>query len=226
MASKKANKTVTWNGERFFNLLLQRIPTAVGQHICIVLLTIGLSCFIALPVGILLTRPKFRKFNIFVMGGINVLQSVPSLALLALAMPLIGIGLKAALAALTFLAIMPIAKNTVVGIDEVDVNVREAAIGMGMTSWQILREVELPLAMPVILTGIRTSIVLAISSGTLASIIGAGGLGDLIYLGLLMNWKEALLLGAAFSAFFATICDLGLGKVARRFVPPGFVEED
>jgi osmoprotectant transport system permease protein len=215
-----------WQWDRFFNLLQQRTLTALYQHVYIVFLTIAIAGVVTIPVSILLTRPKFRKFNIFVMSGVNVLQSIPSLALLAFAMPVLGIGLKPTIVALTFLAIMPIAKNTIAGLDGVDGSVLEAAAGMGMTNRQLLWEVEIPLALPVIITGIRTSVVLTVSSGTLASVIGSGGLGDLIYLGLLMNWKEALLIGAALSALLATFCDLYLERLARKFVPPGAAEED
>jgi osmoprotectant transport system permease protein len=215
-----------WKWERFLDLLANRMPTCVWQHFYIVILTMLLAMLIALPISVLLTRPAFRKFTIVVMSFLNVLQSIPSLALLALAMPLLGIGLKPALTALTFLSIMPIAKNTIAGLDGVDVSIKEAAQGMGMTPRQVLREVELPLAMPVIMTGIRTSAVLAISSATLASVIGSGGLGDLIYLGLLMNWKEPLLIGAGLSALIAALADLALNRISLRFVPPGATVEN
>lgn len=215
-----------WKWSRFFDLLEHRVPISVWQHFYIVVLTMLLAMLIALPLSVLLTRPSFRRYTGVVMSAINVLQSIPSLALLALAMPLLGLGLKPALTALTFLSIMPIAKNTIAGLDGVDVSMKEAAQGMGMTPRQVLWEVELPLAMPVIMTGIRTSVVLAISSGTLASVIGSGGLGDLIYLGILMNWKEPLIIGAGLSAIIATLADLALNRFSLRFVPPGTTVED
>ncbi len=213
------------NWARIWEYTSQRVPRLALQHVEIVLLTLLIAVAIALPLAIWLTRPRFRKYTNLTIGGINVLQCIPSLGLLAFVMPLLGIGMKPALLALVFLSLMPIAKNSIAGLDGVDRNTVEAAFGMGMSPSQVLWQVEIPLAMPVIMTGIRTSTVLAVSSGVLASAIGAGGLGDLIMLGLFSNITEALVVGGVACAIFASICDTIMGRISLRFVPPGMTLE-
>jgi osmoprotectant transport system permease protein len=210
-----------WKWERFFELIQERVPAALVQHLYITALTALVSCAIGLSVAVALTRPRLRRAGPAVMAAINLLQTVPSLVLLVFVMPFLGLGLKPALLALVVISTMPIAKNGIAGIDGVPESVREAARGMGMPAARVLIEVEIPLAMPVILAGVRTSVVTAVASGTLASTIGAGGLGDLIFLGLLMNWHEALVIGAGLAALMATALDASLNRLSLRFVPPG-----
>ena len=200
---------------------LSRIPHDLSIHILMVVIALAISIAISIPVGVLLTRPRYKKWGIVVMNILNVCQSFPGMAIIALAMPILGLGLKPAITALIIQALLPIARNTIAGLNGVDPGIKEAAKGMGMTPKRVLTEVEVPLAMPVILAGIRTSAVLVVSMGTLAA-IGGGGLGDLIIAGLNMLWVEFLLVGAGFGALLAIAFDRGLRYVEDRLTPPGF----
>ncbi|HBG23132.1 MAG: ABC transporter permease [Syntrophaceticus sp.] len=201
---------------------LSRIPHDLSIHILMVVIALAISIAISIPVGVLLTRPRYKKWGIVVMNILNVCQSFPGMAIIALAMPILGLGLKPAITALIIQALLPIARNTIAGLNGVDPGIKEAAKGMGMTPKRVLTEVEVPLAMPVILAGIRTSAVLVVSMGTLAAYIGGGGLGDLIIAGLNMLWVEFLLVGAGFGALLAIAFDRGLRYVEDRLTPPGF----
>jgi osmoprotectant transport system permease protein len=150
------------------------------------------------------------------------MQTVPSLALFGLLIPIPligGVGAKTAIIALALYALLPIIRNTVTGILGIDRKVKESAIAMGMTDWQILRQVELPLAMPVILTGIRVAIVISVGVATIAAAVGAGGLGTYIFRGLRQNDNNLLLAGGIFSAILALLADFGLGQIAKLYRP-------
>ncbi len=148
------------------------------------------------------------------------MQTVPSLALFGLLIPIPfigGIGARTAVIALALYALLPVIRNTVTGILGIDPKVREAAVAMGMTNWQILRLVELPLAAPVILTGIRVAVVIAVGVATVAAAVGAGGLGTYIFRGLRQNDNNLLIAGALASAVLALLCDFALGQIERSF---------
>jgi osmoprotectant transport system permease protein len=151
----------------------------------------------------------------------NIGRAVPSLAILALVLPLLGIGFKTALVALTALAIPPILINTTTGLKEVRQEVIDAARGMGLSGSQILTRIQLPIAAPVIFAGIRTSAVQTVASATLATFIGAGGLGDLIVEGLQRRGPEILLAGAFSVALLAIITEIGFGALEKAFTPKG-----
>ena len=188
------------------------------EHIVIVLAATGLAVLIGLPLGILLTRVKSLQTPI--LGFANVMQTVPSLALFGLLIPLPfigGIGARTAIIALALYALLPIIRNTVTGILGIDPKVREAAVAMGMTDGQVLRSVELPLAAPVILTGIRVAVVICVGVATVAAAVGAGGLGTYIFRGLRQNDNNLLLAGAIASALLALLCDLALGRIERSY---------
>ncbi len=188
------------------------------EHIFIVLFSAGLAVLAGLPLGVLLTR--IRSLQTPVLGFANIMQTVPSLALFGLLIPIPfigGIGARTAIVALSLYALLPVIRNTVTGITGIDPKVREAATAMGMTGGQILRMVELPLAAPVILTGIRVAVVIAVGVATVAAAIGAGGLGTYIFRGLRQNDNNLLLAGAAASALLALLCDLVLGQVERAY---------
>src|SRR5436190_3590081 len=188
------------------------------EHIVIVLAATGLAVLIGLPLGILLTRVKSLQTPI--LGFANIMQTVPSLALFGLLIPIPfigGIGAKTAIIALALYALLPIIRNTVTGILGIDPKVREAATAMGMTDGQVLRMVELPLAAPVILTGIRVAVVICIGVATVAAAVGAGGLGTYIFRGLRQNDNNLLLAGALAAALLALICDFGLGQIERSY---------
>jgi osmoprotectant transport system permease protein len=188
------------------------------EHIVIVLAATGLAILFGLPVGILLTRIKSLQTPI--LGFANVMQTVPSLALFGLLIPLPligGIGAKTAIIALALYALLPIIRNTVTGILGIDPKVREAATAMGMTDSQVLRSVEMPLAAPVILTGIRVAVVICVGVATVAAAVGAGGLGTYIFRGLRQNDNNLLLAGAIASALLALLCDFTLGRIERSY---------
>jgi osmoprotectant transport system permease protein len=188
------------------------------EHIFIVLVSTGLAVLIGLPLGILLTRKKSLQTPI--LGFANIMQTVPSLALFGLLIPIPvigGIGGRTAIIALALYALLPVIRNTVTGILGIDPKVREAATAMGMTGGQILRMVELPLAMPVILTGIRVAVVISVGVATVAAAVGAGGLGTYIFRGLRQNDNNLLIAGALASAVLALLCDFVLGQIEKSY---------
>lgn len=190
---------------------------AVARHVLLVFGGTALGTAIAVPLGLVLVRR--RHLRRLVLGAASVLQTVPSLALFGLLIPLPwigGIGPRSALVALTLYSLLPILRNVVVGIEEVDPVVREAARAMGMTDRQILRQVEVPLAAPVILAGVRTAAVICVGLATIAAAIGAGGLGVFIFRGLAMLDDRTILLGAVPAALLAIVLDAALGALERR----------
>lgn len=190
----------------------------VRQHIVLVFVSILVAVIIGVPTGIILTR--YRALRGPVLGIANVMQTIPSLALFGFLIPLPfigGIGTRTALVALVLYSLLPIIRNTVTGILNVDPNVREAAVAMGMTGGQVLRQVELPLAMGVIVTGIRVATVIAVGVTTIAAAVGAGGLGVYIFRGLRQYDNNLLLAGALSAALLALAADFLLGVVERQF---------
>ncbi|MGC2322522.1 MAG: ABC transporter permease [Terriglobales bacterium] len=197
------------------------ITTLTVEHIWLVAASMGIAVLVGVPAGILLTRkPKLREP---VIGGANIIETIPSLALFGFLLPAPWLGARAdriAITALALYALLPIIRNTYVGITGVDPGVREAARGMGLTSRQMLWQVELPLSMSVILAGIRTATVLCIGIATIAAAIGAGGLGEFIFRGLAMVNDSLILAGAIPAAILALAADLGLGWLEARLRPP------
>jgi len=190
----------------------------IAQHVWLVFISTAIAIAIGLPVGILITRKKRLRGP--VLGLANVMQTIPSLALFGFLIPLPlvgGIGPRTAIVALVFYALLPIIRNTVTGILGVDTSVREAAVAMGMTDRQVLMRVELPLAMNVILTGVRVAVVITIGVAIIAAEVGAGGLGEYIFRGLRLNDNRLLLAGAVPSALMALIADFGFALIERRF---------
>ncbi|AYU54548.1 ABC transporter permease/substrate-binding protein [Staphylococcus debuckii] len=182
--------------------------STILEHIQISFIALLIACLIGVPLGILLTKTK--HVSEFVINIAAVLQTIPSLALLGLMIPIFGIGTLPAIIALVVYALLPILRNTYTGIKEVDPSLVEAAKGIGMKPGRRLTKVELPIAMPIIMAGIRTAMVLIIGTATLAALIGAGGLGDLILLGIDRNNSSLILLGAIPAAILAIIFDLAL----------------
>ena len=173
---------------------------------------------IGVPTGILLTR--YKRASGPVLGIANIMQTIPSLALFGFLIPLPfigGIGTRTALVALVLYSLLPIIRNTVIGILGVESSVREAAVAMGMTDGQVLRQVELPLAMSVIVTGIRVATVIAVGVTTIAAAVGAGGLGVFIFRGLRQYDNNLLLAGALAAALLALIADSLLGILEQQF---------
>ncbi|HKC48201.1 MAG TPA: ABC transporter permease [Gemmatimonadales bacterium] len=191
----------------------------VGQHLLLVLVSTAIAVTIGVPLGILLTRrPAWRGP---VLGLANVFQTIPSLALFGFLIPLPflgGIGARTAIVALVVYALLPIVRNTYVGISGIDPAVREAARGMGMTDGELLRIVELPLSAGVILAGIRVATVVGVGTATIAAAIGAGGLGVYIFRGVAVVDNTLILAGALPAALLALGADGLLGMLERRFV--------
>jgi len=197
------------------------ILAETGRHILLVVVSVGIATAIGVPLGIVLTRrPGWQRL---VLGAASAVQTIPSLALFGLLIPvpfLGGIGTRTALIALTLYSLLPVLRNTVVGISGVDPAVREAGRGLGMTDGQLLRRVELPLAASVILAGIRLATVIGIGLATIAAAIGAGGLGVFIFRGVAMVDNRTILAGALPAAALALGADSLLGALERRLRPP------
>ncbi len=192
--------------------------TLIRQHVVLVFASILISVAIGVPTGILLTR--YRSLRSPILGLANIMQTIPSLALFGFLIPLPfigGIGRRTALVALVLYSLLPIIRNTVTGVLGVEASVRDAAVAMGMTDGQVLRQVELPLAMGVIVTGIRVATVIAVGVTTIAAAVGAGGLGVYIFRGLRQYDNNLLLAGALASALLALMADFLLGLVEQRF---------
>jgi osmoprotectant transport system permease protein len=200
--------------------LRSEVLTLSLEHIELVLAAIGIAIAIGIPIAVLLTRraPARR----WVMGFANIAQTVPSLALFGflLPLPLIGgIGKRTAIVALCLYALLPILRNTLVGILGVDAAVRESAVAMGMTARQILWEVEIPLAVPSIVAGLRIATVATIGTATIAAAIGGGGLGVFIFRGIAMVDTRTVLAGAVPAALLAIMADEVLEWIERRLSP-------
>lgn len=188
-----------------------QLLAALLEHIQLSFIALFFAVLIAIPLGIYLTNKK--KIAESIIGISAVLQTIPSLALLGLLIPLFGIGKVPAIIALVVYALLPILRNTYTGINEVDPSLKEAALAMGMNRPKRLLKVELPLAMPVMMAGIRTAMVLIVGTATLAALIGAGGLGDIILLGIDRNNTALILIGAIPAAMLALIFDVLLKKL-------------
>ncbi|WP_396193550.1 glycine betaine ABC transporter substrate-binding protein [Fictibacillus barbaricus] len=187
------------------------ILTGLQQHLFLSFVSILIAAIIAVPLGIFISRRK--RVAEPVIGITAIFQTIPSLALFGFLLPVFGIGSTTAIIALTVYALLPILRNTYTGITGVDKSAVEAGKGMGMTNSQILRMIELPLALPIIMAGLRTATVLTIGVATLAAFIGAGGLGDLIYRGLSTTRNELVLAGAIPAALLAIIFDFILRRI-------------
>jgi osmoprotectant transport system permease protein len=187
------------------------------EHLLLVGTSVGIAVFIGIPTGILLTRREALRKPII--GFVNVIQTIPSLALFGflIPVPLIGgIGARTAIVALSAYALLPIVRNTYEGIRGIDPAVRESGVAMGMTDAQLLREVEFPLALGVIVGGVRLATVIGIGIATIAAAIGAGGLGEFIFQGISMVNNQVILAGAIPAALLALAADAGLGFLERR----------
>jgi osmoprotectant transport system permease protein len=197
--------------------VIDEIVRATLEHVVLVLASVGIATGVGVPLGILLTRRTAWQRP--VLGTASVMQTIPSLALFGLLIPLpfFGIGTRTALFALTLYALLPILRNTVTGIAGVDSALREAAVGMGMTDGQLLGRVELPLAATVILAGIRVATVIGVGVATIAAPIGAGGLGTLVFSGLASLDNKRILAGAVPAALLALGADALLGRLEARF---------
>jgi osmoprotectant transport system permease protein len=192
------------------------VATLTAEHLWLVGVSMLLATIVGVPLGILLTRrPKWKAM---ILGSTNVIQTIPSLALFGLLLPLPWLGARAdrlAIVALALYALLPIVRNTYVGIAGISAPTREAAVAMGLTSSQLLWKLELPLALPVMLSGVRVAMVITIGVATIAAAIGAGGLGEFIFRGIAMVDNSVILAGAIPAAAMALVADLSLSGVEK-----------
>jgi osmoprotectant transport system permease protein len=195
------------------------LAAATAAHLDLVLEALALAVLIGVPLGVLAGRTRAAERA--VLTAANVLQTVPSLALLGFLLIAFGgtIGKPPALAALVIYALLPVIKNTIIGIRNLDPGVAEAAVGLGMTPWQRLTLVELPLAVPIVLGGVRVATVAAVGMATIAAAIGAKGLGSYIFRGVALSDSRLILLGSVPAALLALACDAALGELERALDP-------
>ena len=189
------------------------------EHLVLVIIAIAIATVVGIPLGILITRNQALRQPI--LGIANILQTIPSLALFGLLIPVPiigGIGEVPAIVTLTLYSFLPIIRNTYTGIMSVNPAIREAGRGMGMTDMELLFQVEIPLSLGVILAGVRVAMVIGIGIATIAAAIGAGGLGVFIFRGISMVNNQLILAGAVPAALIALIADLGIGTLERRMI--------
>ena len=202
---------------QFFSQNRTEVLEATRQHLQMVGISTLLAVIVGIPLGILITR--WPALNKPVLGSANIIQTVPSLALFGFLLPVPWIGARAeriAILALTLYALLPLIRNTYAGIKGVDSSVIEAGRGMGMTDRQLLFQVELPLALGVIIAGVRVAAVISVGLATIAAAIGAGGLGQYIFRGISMVNNQVILAGAIPAAALALLCDMSLGWLEKR----------
>ncbi|MBV9304353.1 MAG: ABC transporter permease [Acidobacteriaceae bacterium] len=197
--------------------MLSDVAQLTGEHLLLVLVSSAIAVLIGVSVGITGTRrPALRRTSLAIA---NVLQTIPSLALFGFLLPIPfigGIGKRTAIISLVLYSLLPILRNTIVGIASVDAPVREAAVAMGMTDAQLLRMVELPLAAPTIIAGVRIALVTNIGTAVIAAVIGGGGLGVLIFRGVASVDTVEILAGAIPAAILALVADAGMSVLERR----------
>lgn len=203
----------------FFTENTTEILFKTWEHLYISFIALLFGTLIAVPLGVLLSKTK--KITKIVLTITSMLQTVPSLALLAIMIPFLGVGKVPAIVALCIYSLLPILNNTFTGMQSVNESVKAAGKAMGMTPAQSLRMIELPLAMPIIMSGIRLSAVYVISWATLASYIGAGGLGDYIFNGLNLFKIDLIVGGAIVVTLLALVIDFILSRVERSMIPKG-----
>ena len=191
------------------------------QHLWLVGISMTMATILGVGIGILFTRPKFTRFAGIVMYVVGLGQTIPSLAVIALAMSIVGIGFKAAVFALFIYSVLPLARNTMAGIKAIPSWMIDAARGMGMTNVRILFQVEIPNAMNVILTGFRVSLVINIGTAALAFLVGAGGLGEHIFIGIDLMRSDKLLAGAIPTILLALAADYLCELLGLVIVPRG-----
>ncbi len=184
------------------------------EHLQLSAISIALALVVGLALGILIAQQD--KFSIPVLGTINFIYTIPSIALFGILLPITGLGNKTAIIALTVYALLPIVRNTYAGLTNIDPVILEAGTGMGSTPWQLLWKIKLPLALPVIMAGVRNMVVMVIATCGIASFIGAGGLGVAIFRGITTYQLPLTYLGSLMIAAVALLCDILLGMVEKR----------
>ena len=207
---------------QYISFMLERqdqILELTTQHIYLTFVAVFFAVLVAVPLGITITR--FEKAAGIVVGIANAVQALPSLALLGFLIPILGIGSKPSIVMIFLYSLLPIIKNTYTGLTNVDRAILEAGRGMGMTNWQLMKMVQLPLALPVIMAGIRISAVTAVGLTTIAALIGAGGLGQLIYRGISMVNNRMIIAGAVPAMVLTLVIDFLLNILEKLVTPKG-----
>ncbi|WP_147916765.1 ABC transporter permease [Ruania zhangjianzhongii] len=203
-------------------LSADRLTAAIWQHIQLAAVSTVLTLIIAVPLGVVLTRPFARRIQPYLITLLTLGQAVPTIAILVLlAVAFLFLGFQAAIVGLVLYAIVPVLLNTMVGLEQVDSSVLEAGRGMGMSKFTVLRRLELPLAVPVILAGIRTALVINVGTATLVTYINAGGLGDIIVAGMTTNRFTVQVVGAVLTAVLALTIDYLAGLAEDVLRPRG-----
>lgn len=198
-----------------------QILTALRQHLVLVGVSAAVVLVIAIPSGVLLTRPAARRIAPLAQAIVVAAQSVPSFGLIVIFALTLGLGAKYAIYALIISALLPVLSNTIAGLNQIDSELKEAASGIGLTRGQILWHVELPLAVPVMLAGLRTAIVWNVGTATVAAFAGAGGLGSIILVGLIQDRDVVTIIGAALTALLAILLDHVARMAQDLFTPKG-----
>jgi len=197
------------------------LQRAILEHVKLSVVSIALVILIAIPLGILLTRSFARWLTPVALGLANVGQATPAIGLLVLMTLIFGIGFKIALISIVAYAVLPVLRNTIVGINEVNPAMVEAAEGMGMGRWAVLFRIELPLAVPVIAAGVRIALVLVVAVATLATFVNAGGLGDILVTGIKLQRVSILVVGTVLAVTLALLADWLGGVIEDLLTPRG-----
>ncbi|OEK68784.1 choline ABC transporter permease [Staphylococcus equorum] len=196
-----------------------QLISKTAEHFYISMIALLIAIVVAVPLGIILSKMKRTSNIVLTIAG--VLQTIPTLAVLAIMIPIFGVGKLPAIVALFIYVLLPILNNTVLGVKNIDNNIKEAGTSMGMTKLQLMKDIELPLALPLILGGIRLSSVYVISWATLASYVGAGGLGDFVFNGLNLYDPLMIVSAAVLVTILALVVDVLLSIVEKWAVPKG-----
>ncbi len=210
----------------FFDFLMDRYPQLIQltvEHLQIMFISILVACLIGIPLGIILVAN--RKLKQMIMAIVNACQAVPSLAFLGFLIPLTGIGIKTTIILVVIYSVLPIVKNTCVGILNIDRDIIETAEGIGLTKMQILTKVQLPIALPVIMAGVRVATVWAVGTVTLAAYAGGKGLGFMIYSGISMMNINMILAGAIPACILAMVADWLIGLLEKWVTPEGIATD-
>ncbi|GEN56891.1 choline ABC transporter permease [Halolactibacillus alkaliphilus] len=200
----------------FWRIRYDNILNYLMEHITIAFVSITFAILITVPLAIWMTKMKNERIKQAIFNVANFFQTIPTIALFALLIPIFGIGFRPAVVALFLYALLPLLRNTYAGVESIDQGIVEAAKGMGYSTVQRLLKVELPIAVPYIMSGIRITTVYIISWTTLASVIGAGGLGDLVIAGIGSNNTYMIFTGTALAIILALLVDLVFGRIEKR----------
>lgn len=217
---EKGWRSTVYEFKDYFTIFLDRYPdilTALMRHLQITGIAIALGCLISIPLGVYLAKTSLKWIQSIAFTITNIFQTIPSLAMLAIFIPLMGVGMKPAVVALLLYSLMPILRNTFAAFESIDPEIIESAKGMGYNSFQRLVSVEIPLAMPYIMSGVRMTTVYIINWATLAAVIGAGGLGQLIIGGMGVNNKPLIFAAAVTAMALALLTDLVFSQFQKMF---------